>query len=55
MAEAFIDRRPNLNPGKGKGGIKPRYSMNLKRIDVERFQEAIDKAVDEALQTQMEK
>ena len=55
MAEAFIDRRPNLNPGKGKGGIKPRYWLNLGRMQLERFQEEIDKAITAALEQTIEK
>lgn len=55
MAEAFIDRRFNPNPGKGKGGIKPRYWLNLGRMRLEIFQDEIDQAIITALEQTIEK
>lgn len=55
MAEAFVQRRPNNNPGRGKGGIKPRYWLTLTQIDIERYQQEIEQAIDQALQEVIEK
>jgi hypothetical protein len=55
MAEAFIDRRFNPNPGKGSGGIKPRYWLNLGRMKLEIFQDEIDQAITTALEETIEK
>lgn len=54
MAEAFVQRRPDNNPGKGKGGIKPRYWLTLTQIDIDRYQDEIEQAIDQALQEAIE-
>ena len=46
--EAIWDRKPDLNPGKGTKGIKPRYWLNLIAADIDELQNEIDKAVTDA-------
>lgn len=53
--DAIWDRKPDLNPGKGTKGIKPRYWLNLKMADIQELEYEIDKAITEALNKQLEK
>lgn len=53
--DAIWDRKPDLNPGKGEGGIKPRYWLNLKMTDIDELQNEIEKAIADALNKQLEK
>jgi len=53
--EAIWDRKPDLNPGKGEGGIKPRYWLNLIAADIDELENEIEKAIANALNNQLEK
>ena len=53
--DAIWDRRYNPDPGKGKGGIKPRYWLNLKAADIMELQTEIEDAIASALEAQFEK
>jgi superfamily II helicase len=53
--EAIWDRKPDLNPGKGTKGIKPRYWLNLIAADIDELQNEIDKAITDAQDKQLEK
>ena len=53
--DAIWDRRYDSNPGKGKGGIKPRYWLNLKMADIMELQTDIEQAIAAALQAQADK
>lgn len=39
--EALQDRAWNPNPGKGRGGIKPRYFLNLEDVVYEQFNDLL--------------
>lgn len=53
--DAIWDRKLDLNPGKGKGGIKPRYWLNFKVADIMEFQDEIEDAINLALEEQLQK
>jgi hypothetical protein len=53
--DAIWDRRYDPNPGPGKGGIKPRYWLNLKQADIMELQTEIEEAIAAALEKQLEK
>jgi len=52
--DAIWDRRFDANPGKGEGGIKPRYWLNLKMADIMELQADIEEAIAAALQKQLD-
>lgn len=53
--DAIWDKRWDSNPGKGKGGIKPRYWLNLQMADIMELQTEIEEAIAAALQAQADK
>lgn len=52
---AIWDRRYDSNPGKGKGGIKPRFWLNLQMADIMELQADIEESIASALQSQADK
>jgi hypothetical protein len=52
--EAIWDKKPNLNPGKGTKGIKPRFWLNLIAADIDELQYEIEQAITTALEQQLE-
>jgi hypothetical protein len=52
--EAIWDKRPDSNPGKGEGGIKPRFWLNLRMADIDELQYEIEQAITNALEQQLE-
>jgi hypothetical protein len=52
--EAIWNKKPNLSPGKGTKGIKPRFWLNLIASDIDELQLEIEQAITTALEQQLE-
>jgi len=52
--EAIWNKKPNLSPGKGTKGIKPRFWLNLMSSDIDELQYEIEQAITTALEQQLE-
>lgn len=53
--DAIWDKKYDPNPGPGRGGIKPRFWLNLKMADIMELQTEIEEAIAAALEAQLEK
>lgn len=53
--EAIFDRPYDPNPGKGVGGIKPRYWLNFTKTSLNDLQREIEASIEKAINDQIQK